>query len=76
MKNLHTILFLILIPFVLLSQSPGESSWRYYRPGNTGIQGDQATALFVDANGDPYIAAATGNWGEGAFARFSQSENR
>ncbi len=76
MKNPFTLLYFILLPVIIFSQPPGESSWRYYRPGNTGIQGDQATALFVDANGDPYIAAATGNWGEGGFARFSQSENR
>ncbi len=38
-------------------------SWRYYRTGNTGIQGDYATALLIDENGDPYIAANTGNWG-------------
>jgi len=55
---------------------PQEYSWRYYRPGNTGIQGDQATALWIDENGDPYIAANTGIWGEGGFAKFSQSENK
>jgi streptogramin lyase len=75
MKNAPTILFLISLPVLLLSQSPGESSWRYYRPGNTGIQGDQATALWVDKTGDPNIAAATGNWGEGGLAKFSQSDN-
>jgi len=76
MKNIFTLLCLVSVPAVLLSQSPGESAWRYYRPGNTGIQGDYATALWVDENGDPYIAANTGNWGEGGFAKFSQSENK
>jgi hypothetical protein len=74
MKNLTILFIYILLPMVLLSQSP-EYSWRYYRPGNTGIQGDQATALWVDENGDPYIAANTGNWGEGGFAKFSQTDN-
>jgi hypothetical protein len=60
----------------LLFAQPLQTSWRYYRPGNTGIQGDYATALWVDENGDPYIAANTGNWGEGGFARFSQNENK
>lgn len=59
-----------------MPQDPNTYSWRYYRPGNTGIQGDQATALWIDENGDPYIAAATGAWGEGGFAKFIQSENR
>jgi hypothetical protein len=74
MKNIHTLLLMIILPAALFSQAP-EYSWRYYRPGNTGIQGDNATALWVDENGDPYIAANTGNWGEGGFARFSQSDN-
>ena len=59
-----------------LPQDPYTYSWRYYRPGNTGIQGDQATALWIDENGDPYIAAATGGWGEGGIAKFIQSENK
>jgi streptogramin lyase len=75
MKNILILLIIISIPFVSLSQSP-QYSWRYYRPGNTGIQGDYATALWVDGNGDPYIAANTGNWGEGGFAKFIQSENK
>jgi len=52
------------LSFEILAQDPYTYSWRYYRPGNTGIQGDQATALWIDENGDPYIAANTGNWGE------------
>ena len=75
MKKVFILLLNFLISFCLFSQTP-EYSWRYYRPGNTGIQGDNATALWIDANGDPYIAANTGNWGEGGFARFSQSENQ
>lgn len=75
MKNILTLLFMILIPAALFSQAP-EYSWRYYRPGNTGIQGDNATSLWIDENGDPYIAANTGNWGEGGFAKFSQADNR
>lgn len=74
MKNIYSFLFLISIPAALFSQSP-EYSWRYYRPGNTGIQGDNVTALWIDENGDPYIAANTGSWGEGGFAKFSQADN-
>ena len=71
MKYIITLILLLSIPAALTAQLP-VYSWRYYRPGNTGIQGDNATALWVDENGDPYIAANTGNWGEGGFARFSQ----
>lgn len=62
--------------FEILSQDSITYSWRYYRPGNTGIQGDQVTAIWIDENGDPYIAAATGSWGEGGFAKFNQLENK
>jgi len=73
------LIFFFCILFISLEVFPQDSinySWRYYRPGNTGIQGDQATALWLDENGDPYIAASTGNWGEGGFAKFIQSENK
>jgi hypothetical protein len=68
-----------LLSFLLITITIAQTtdySWRYYRPGNTGIQGDQATALWISENGDPYIAAATGGWGEGGFAKFIQSENK
>ena len=77
---LRTTIIMLACFFIFVSevipQDPYTYSWRYYRPGNTGIQGDQATALWIDENGDPYIAANTGNWGEGGFAKFSQSENK
>lgn len=76
MKTKLTLIILFSLPFLLISQTSEQYTWRYYRPGNTGIQGDDATALWVDENGDPYIAANTGNWGEGGVAKFSQSENK
>jgi hypothetical protein len=51
-------------------------SWRYYRPGNTGIQGDFIGALWIDTDGDPYIGGYDPNFEEGGFAKFIQSENR
>lgn len=52
------------------------TSWRFYRPGNTGIQGDSATALWIDHDGNPYIAANTGGWGEGGFAKYDASHDQ
>jgi len=75
MKTSLISLVFLLVPIVVISQV-SSYSWRYYRPGNTGIQGDDATALWVDENGDPYIAANTGNWGEGGFARYDHAENK
>ncbi|MCX7878999.1 MAG: hypothetical protein N2510_10235, partial [Ignavibacteria bacterium] len=67
------------IAFILLASfsfSQVQYSWRYYRPGNTGIQGDNAEALWIANDGDPYIAAYTAAWEEGGFAKYIQSENR
>ena len=51
-------------------------SWRYYNTGNTGIQGDYVEAVWIDHDGDPYIAGYTPGWEEGGFAKFIQTENR
>ena len=71
-----TFVFMLFIVPGMVTQAQTSNSWRYYRPGNTGIQGDDATALWIDENGDPYIAANTGAWGEGGVAKFSQAENK
>lgn len=71
-----SIIYILFSTLALTAQSNLASSWRFYRTGNTGIQGDTALALWLDGNGDPYIAANTGNWGEGGFAKFEQSTNK
>lgn len=76
MKTKLLILFCAFFTFSLHSQTNYNYSWRFYRPGNTGIQGDMATALWIDTDGNPYIAANTGNWGEGGFAKFDQEQNK
>jgi streptogramin lyase len=55
---------------------PQQYSWRYYNTGNTGIQGDYAEAIWIDHDGDPYIAGYTPGWEEGGFAKLIQAENR
>lgn len=51
-------------------------SWRYYRPGNTGIQGDYNESIFIDADGDPWIAGYNPIAEEGGIAKFIQAQNR
>jgi hypothetical protein len=51
-------------------------SWRYYRLGNTGIQGDNNEALWIAPDGDPYIGGYDAAFEEGGFAKFIQGENR
>lgn len=52
------------------------SSWRYYRLGNTGIQGDYNEAVLVGPDGDPYIGGYDPIFEEGGFSKFIQEENR
>jgi streptogramin lyase len=71
----------ILLIIVLISAAfnfilPQQYSWRYYNTGNTGIQGDYIEAIWIDHDGDPYIAGYTPGFEEGGFAKFIQSENR
>ncbi|MFN3871495.1 MAG: T9SS type A sorting domain-containing protein [Ignavibacterium sp.] len=68
-----TIFSLYLSAMILYAQN---YSWRYYTPGNTGIQGDYAEAVWIDLDGNPYIAAYNPSWEEGGFAKYIQSENR
>jgi hypothetical protein len=53
-----------------------EYSWRYYRPGNTGIQGDYNEAIWIGPDGDPYLGGYEPAFEEGGFAKFVQAENR
>jgi hypothetical protein len=55
---------------------PQQYSWRYYNTGNTGIQGDYVEAIWIDHDGDPYLAGYTPGFEEGGFAKLIQSENR
>jgi streptogramin lyase len=75
LKNYYLITTLLISAAfnVILSQ---QYSWRYYNTGNTGIQGDYVEAIWIDHDGDPYIAGYTPGFEEGGFAKFIQSENR
>ena len=59
---------------VLTAQS--DTTWRYYRPGNTGIQGDYNEAVWIGPDGDPYIGGYHPGFEEGGFAKFVQADNR
>lgn len=75
MKYQYTI-FIFLFSSLVSLTLPQDYSWRYYRPGNTGIQGDNASAIWFDQNDDPYIAAFISGWQEGGFAKFNRAENK
>lgn len=76
MKVKIILALMIIYAPMMLSQRSLDYTWRYYTTGNTGIQGDYAEGLWIDHDGDPYIAAYTPGWEEGGFAKYIQAENR
>ncbi len=58
------------------AEAQTQYAWRYYRPGNTGIQGDYCDALWIGPDNDPWIGGYVPAFEEGGLARFVQSENR
>ena len=59
-----------------VATAPGEYSWKYYRPGNTGVMGDYSTALWIDPTGTLYLGGFDPFFEEGGFSRFIEAENR
>lgn len=59
-----------------MASARNQYSWRYYRPANTGIQGDWCDALWISPNGDPWIGGYNPSFEEGGIAKFIQAENR
>ncbi len=70
--------FFAVVGALSLVQGAGhdEYSWRYYRPGNTGIQGDFNEAMWIAPDGDPWIAGYNPIAEEGGVAKFIQAQNR
>ena len=60
----------------LAAQEIPGSNWRYYRPSNTGIQGDLNEAIYIGADNDPWIGGYDPGFEEGGVAKLVQSENR
>jgi hypothetical protein len=46
---------LLIAASAALAQDSRDVTWRYYRPGNTGIQGDYCDAIWIGPDGDPWI---------------------
>lgn len=79
MQKLSTfVLGLALSPALVPIQAQASPlySWRYYRPTNTGIQGDWCDAIRVGADGNPWIGGYDPGFEEGGIAKFVQEENR
>jgi hypothetical protein len=70
----HT-MFALAVPVVVMGAEP-TYSWRYYRPGNTGIQGDSCEALWVGSDGNPWVGGYDAGFEEGGIAQHVRAENR
>ena len=53
-----------------------EYSWKYYRPGNTGVMGDYSSGLWIAPDGTLYLGGYDPHFEEGGFSRFIEAENR
>jgi len=51
-------------------------AWRYYRPTNTGIQGDSCEAIHLDPDSNPWISGYQESFEEGGIAKCIVSQNR
>ena len=79
MPRLPLILGLASTSLIALSspaRAADDFSWRYYRLGNTGIQGDWNESIFIDSDGNPWIGGYDPAFEEGGVAKFIQEENR
>ena len=67
-----------LLPFLASAPAAAQTTytWRYYRPGNTGIQGDFNQAIWIAPDGDPWISGYDPVAEEGGIAKFVQEQNR
>ena len=56
---------------------PGKvTEFRYYRLGNTGVQGDWSEALWIGPDGDPWVGGYDPIFEEGGIAKLVQAEER
>ena len=55
---------------------PGTVTMRYIRMGNTGVQGDSSEALYVGADGNPWIGGYDPTFEEGGLARYVVGQDR
>lgn len=80
MKNVFckcfSLLVITLFQAISHSQSLDKFSWRYYRPGNTGIQGDFNESIWIGSDNNPWISGYEPTAEEGGVAKFIQSQNR
>lgn len=67
------LVFALAAPF---ASAQSTATWRYYRPGNTGIQGDFNEAIHIGADGDPWISGYDPLFEEGGVAQLVQSTNQ
>ncbi len=76
LKFILTFLLVVRVLSTALSAPTDKFSWRYFRPGNTGIQGDYNETIWIGPDNDPWIGGYNPIAEEGGIAKFIQAENR
>ncbi len=76
LKLLSSLSLASLLAVASFAGGPEKLTWRYYRPGNTGIQGDTNECIWIDSDNDPWIGGYSPTAEEGGIAKLIQSENR
>lgn len=78
MKTQRISLLCLILVIAPLCQGAGllKVSWRYYRPGNTGIQGDYNASMWIGPDGNPWIGGYDPIAEEGGVAKFLVGLNR
>lgn len=78
MKNnfVLAIALLAISPALGIAKGSESYTWRNYRPGNTGIQGDYNECIWIGADNDPWIGGYDPQSQEGGVAKFLQAQNK
>ena len=80
MKSLFKAFILVSLTGLFFGYSwatpPQDWTWKYHRPGNTGVMGDYSDALWIDPEGTLYLGGYDPIFEEGGFSRFIPKENR
>lgn len=69
------VLILLAVAVTAFGGPADDATWRYVRPGNTGVQGDYSDALWIDPDGMLYLGGYVPTFEEGGFARYHAAED-
>jgi ligand-binding sensor domain-containing protein len=72
-KKFTHALYTVLLIFYTGIAFPQSNSWKYYRPGNTGVGGDYFNAMTIDSAGNKWFGAFMPYQDNGSLTMFNDS---